>query len=111
MAAGTRSKEAMEEGSRNTDTRVHELMNSHHTLQKSMEDMGEKVNQVHSTMELMMVRVLLLLLKFLQKILLRLLEQPFLIQILVVMVFLKILDMTFQCLMVRGLKIGLWCCS
>lgn len=54
MVAGTRSKEAIEEGLHNTDSRVQELMNSHHHLQKTVEDFGDKFGHLQSTMEMMM---------------------------------------------------------
>lgn len=54
MAAGTRSKETLEEGLRNTDSRVQELMNSHHQLQRTVDDVKEGMKQMQSTMELMM---------------------------------------------------------
>lgn len=53
MAAGTRSKEALEEGLRNTDSRLQELMNSHHHLQKTVETIGEKFGHLQTTMDMM----------------------------------------------------------
>lgn len=55
MAAGTRSKETLEEGLRNTDSRVQELINNHHHLQQTVEEIRTKFGNLHRTMELMMV--------------------------------------------------------
>lgn len=54
MAAGIRSREALEDGLCNTDARVQELMNSHHTLQASLEELGDKFGQLQGTMEFML---------------------------------------------------------
>lgn len=54
MAIGTRSKETFKEGLRNTDSRVQELMNSHHQLQRTVDDVNKEMKQMQSTMELMM---------------------------------------------------------
>lgn len=53
MVVRTHSNEALEEGLRNTDSRVQELMNSNHQLQKYNEEMGDKFGHLQSTIELM----------------------------------------------------------